>query len=48
MFTLDGEMNTLSLGVDDLRTTYTWHTLPEEWNALDQLVNMLLDLQKKL
>jgi hypothetical protein len=48
MFTLDGTFNTLSLGIDDLRTTYIWHTLPEEWMGLEILVDLLLDTHKSL
>lgn len=48
MFTLDGSYHTLSLGTDDLRTTYRWHTLPDEWKNLEVLVDMLLDTQKIL
>ena len=48
MFTLDGSINTLSLGIDDLRTTYSWHTLPDEWEGLKKLVDMLHDTQKLL
>ena len=48
MFTLDGSYHTLSLGTDDLRTTYKWHTLPDEWKDLEKLVAMLLDTRKLL
>ena len=48
MFTLDGNTSTVSLGTDDLRTTYSWHTLPDEWKDLEKLVDMLLDVQKLL
>ena len=48
MFTLDGSYQTLSLGTDDLRATYRWHTLPEEWKDLEKLVDMLLNTHKIL
>jgi len=47
-FTLDGSTIIFSLGTGDLRTTYSWHTLPEEWSELQQLVDSLLALQSHL
>jgi len=48
MFTLDGSLDKISIGVDDLRTTYIWHTLPDEWKELRQLADMVIELYKKL
>jgi hypothetical protein len=48
MFTLDGSYHTLSLGTDDLRTTYRWHNLPDEWKNLEVLIDMLLETKKIL
>ncbi len=47
-FTLDGSYYTLPLGVDDLHTTYSWHTEPEEWQGLVDLVDLLLQFQEEL
>ena len=43
---LDGCNYTLTIGVDELQTTYKWHLLPNEWAALQQLANMLEDLNE--
>ena len=46
--TLDGSYYSLNVGVDDIHTTYRWHTTPEEWSDLKKLTEMLLDLQTAL
>ncbi|MGC4102133.1 hypothetical protein [Ferruginibacter sp.] len=45
MFTLDGSFNTLSLGIGDVKTIYSWHTLPNEWNDIEKLVDMILAIK---
>lgn len=44
MFTLDGAMNTISLGVNDLKSTFTWHTLPDRWEDLEKLADFAVEL----
>jgi len=47
-FTLDGSHYTLTIGVDDLHTTYYWHTSPDEWQDLEDLADQLLRFQEGL
>jgi hypothetical protein len=42
MFTLDGAMHSITLGVDAVQTGFSWHTLPEEWKDLEMLTGYLL------
>jgi hypothetical protein len=46
--TLDGGQYTLTLGVEQIQTTYKWHTLPDNWKDLQKTANMLLDLSESL
>lgn len=48
MFTLDGAMHSISLGADDCRITFSWHTLPNEWQELQVLADYLIDLCKPI
>ncbi|MBN8854093.1 MAG: hypothetical protein BGO55_06855 [Sphingobacteriales bacterium 50-39] len=43
-FALDGSNYTLTIGVDDIKTIYKWHTCPEEWQELQTITDMLYDL----
>jgi len=42
--TLDGSYYTLTIGVDDVKTIYKWHTCPKQWQGLQVVANMLLEL----
>jgi len=43
-FALDGSNYTLTIGVDDVKTIYKWHTCPEEWQDLQTIADMLYNL----
>jgi hypothetical protein len=40
-FTLDGSMKSVSLGVDELRSSFSWHTLPDHWENLQELADFV-------
>jgi len=43
MFTLDGALYTIMFGVDYVRTTFSWHTLPDGWSSLEKLADYLVE-----
>jgi hypothetical protein len=45
---LDGCFYTLTLRVESVEVTYKWHYLPDEWNDLHKLANMLDELNNQL
>jgi hypothetical protein len=40
-FTLDGTYFTISIGIDNVRSVYSWHTLPRGWEDLETLAVLL-------
>lgn len=45
---LDGINFIITIGVENIQSTYKWHYLPEEWQELEILANMLIELNEKL
>lgn len=45
---LDGVYYTLIIGVENLQTKYDWRYLPDAWNDLQKLTNMLKKLNQEL
>jgi hypothetical protein len=44
MFTLDGALHSIAFGVDAVRSSFSWHTLPEGWADLEMIAGYLVKL----
>lgn len=42
----DGDIYTLTMGYRGSISNYTWHYLPEEWNELQKITDLILNLYK--
>ena len=45
---LDGCYYELTIGVENIATTYKWHYLPQDWTDLQKLADMLDNLNRNL
>lgn len=44
----DGEVYTLTIGYKGCVSNYTWHYLPNKWDGLEQITDVLLEFNRKL